>query len=189
MAKVWPVEDEMSNNIENLNTCLKSNNHCVVMLIYHPSCGYCQDFLPTWNEMEKQFVMNEVPLDDNYIISKVHRDMLHKIELDEAYKQNIPGVPHVVMKHPIKNLEEYSGDRTLEDLVKWVTQHQKEKIKIHIKPKTLKQLKKMGFKLKTRTKRKNTKKDKKKKTTSKNKGPLKKNNKLKKKKPSKKSKK
>ena len=169
MARVWPVENEMSNNIQNLNTCINSNNHCVIMLIYHPQCGYCQDFLPTWNEMEKQVVMNEIPLDDNYIISKIHRDMLDKVELQPEYKNNIQGVPHVVMKHPTNNLAEYTGDRTLEDLIKWVTQHQKEKIKIHIKPKTLKKLKDLGFKIKTRKykKKKNQKKNQKKKTVKK----------------------
>lgn len=173
MAKVWPVENEMSNNIQNLNTCINSSNHCVVMLIYHPNCGYCKDFLPTWNEMEKQVAMNEIPLDDNYIISKVHRDMLDKLEIQHEYKNNIQGVPHVVMKHPTNNLNEYTGDRSLEDLIKWVTQHQKEKIKIHIKPKSLKKLKELGFKIKTRKYKKRTQKRTQKKKTQK-KNPVKK---------------
>ena len=168
MAKVWPIEDEMSINMENLNLCLKNNNHCVIMLIYHPDCGYCKDFLPTWNEMEKKVVMNELSLDDNYVISKVHRDMLNSINLEDEYKNNIPGVPHVVMRHPTKNIEEYTGDRSLEDLIKWVTQHQTEKIRLHIKPKSLRKLRDMGFKLKTRRKY-NKKKNKKSKNCKKSK--------------------
>lgn len=83
-----------------------AQNNYKLVLYYTNWCGWSQKFLPTWDELKKQ-VKN---------VDFVDIDC----ENNKDQCQNIPGFPYLVLENVSSNKIQYKGDRTIEDLKKFL---------------------------------------------------------------------
>ena len=74
-------------------------------------CGHCQVFKPTWSELQKSKLNIELI---NYDSEK------HKNKIDE-YK--ISGFPTIMLKKVDGSLKEYNGNRSKNDLIKFINEN------------------------------------------------------------------
>jgi len=80
-----------------------------VVLFYLPTCPPCQRLLPTWNKFEKKNVPG--------VIKKKVDSIKHP---DKAEKNNVTSFPTIILFKNGKKYE-YSGDRTVKSLEKFVS--------------------------------------------------------------------
>jgi len=82
---------------------------------YSPNCGHSVAFMPAWQQLEKRIANNDT-------ISIKAIDATQPENSDLLFYYNIKGYPTIILKTPQKYLE-YSGDRTVEDLHKFIMQN------------------------------------------------------------------
>jgi protein disulfide-isomerase A1 len=97
VAKTW-------NDIVNLG----SKN--VFVKFYAPWCGHCKSLIPIWTELAEKFK-------DKVTIAKYDATAN---SLPDGI--SVPGYPTLILFTDKKNIWPYSGDRTLEDLEKFLTE-------------------------------------------------------------------
>ena len=126
---------------------------------YHPSCHHCNEMAPNWKGLKH----DKKNKDKHVNIIEVHADIIPDIKSDCA--KNIPGYPTIMeVKQNGKAGKEYNGDRSKDDLIKFILQHFKNKTikmkqdggsnhKKHTKKHTKKNLKKKRKKRKKHTKK------------------------------------
>uniref|UniRef100_A0A6C0LT36 Thioredoxin domain-containing protein n=1 Tax=viral metagenome TaxID=1070528 RepID=A0A6C0LT36_9ZZZZ len=85
---------------------------------YDPECGWAKKFIPAWNEIAKK-------LETVSIISVKAVDTTDPQNKDLAFYYGISGSPTVILVTPNRNVE-YSGDRSVGDLLGFVTRAIKE---------------------------------------------------------------
>ena len=79
---------------------------------YSPNCGHSVAFMPAWNALEER-------LRGVKSINTRAVDATKPENSDLAFYYNISGYPTVILATPTKPIE-YTGDRTVEDLHKFV---------------------------------------------------------------------
>lgn len=77
---------------------------------YHPSCGYCQQFNPVWDELSKKY----------------HSSNLRKIDATDSANENltfyynVTAYPTIILVSGNKN-KRYSGNRSIDDIQKFIS--------------------------------------------------------------------
>ena len=80
---------------------------------YHPSCGHCKQFMPTWENFAKNYNGT----------GKIHTIDATKSENENLrFYYNVNKYPTIILSTQNKNVE-YNGNRTIEDLAKFVDSH------------------------------------------------------------------
>ena len=87
---------------------------------YHPNCGHCIAMADAWTQLEN--TSRNIP--ENYNIISVHADAIPKIQ--EKLKFKIEGYPTILtLKKGGYKHKDYKGDRSYEDLLKFLNKHLK----------------------------------------------------------------
>ena len=89
-----------------------------IVLFYMNGCGHCETMKPTWNKVITELKdkhNNEIILG---AIESSNMDMFKK----HGISPSVSGFPTILYFHPnkITNPESYNGDRSYEDLKKWI---------------------------------------------------------------------
>lgn len=89
-----------------------------IVLFYMNGCGHCETMKPTWNKLITELKdkhKNEIILG---AVESSNMDMFKK----HGISPSVSGFPTILYFHPnkITNPESYNGDRSYEDLKKWI---------------------------------------------------------------------
>jgi len=89
-----------------------------VILFYMDGCGHCETMKPAWNKVINELKdkhKNEIILG---AVESSNMDMFKK----HGISPSVSGFPTILYFHPnkITNPESYNGDRSYEDLKKWI---------------------------------------------------------------------
>jgi thiol-disulfide isomerase/thioredoxin len=89
-----------------------------VILFYMDGCGHCETMKPAWNKLINELKdkhKNEIILG---AVESSNMDMFKK----HGISPSVSGFPTILYFHPnkITNPESYNGDRSYEDLKKWI---------------------------------------------------------------------
>ena len=89
-----------------------------VILFYMNGCGHCETMKPSWNKLITELKdkhKNEIILG---AVESSNMDMFKK----HGISPSVSGFPTILYFHPnkITNPESYNGDRSYEDLKKWI---------------------------------------------------------------------
>lgn len=87
-----------------------------IVKFYAPWCGHCKRMAPTWDELATKFVGNT-----NVKIAKVDCTLSENKEL--CSEQEVDGFPTVYIYRNGEKIEEYGGNRSLDDLFEYVSNH------------------------------------------------------------------
>ncbi len=86
-----------------------------VAKFYHPECGHCRNMAPAWDALEGHAALVNVPI----LLLDVHSEAIPHIKSEAA--KNITGFPTIVEVLPGGNRgREYAGDRSTEDLARFI---------------------------------------------------------------------
>ena len=95
-----------------------------VAKFYHPECGHCRDMAPAWDALEGHRALVNEPV----LILDVHSEAIPDIKSDAA--RGIAGFPTIVEVLPGgKRGREYGGDRSTDDLARFILETTKRKRK------------------------------------------------------------
>lgn len=83
---------------------------------YAPWCGHCMRLAPTWEQLAEKFVGSE-----QVKVAKV--DCTLEVNKELCGEQEVNGFPTIFLYRGGEKLGEYNGNRSLEDLHDFVTQH------------------------------------------------------------------
>lgn len=94
----------------------------IIVFFHLNGCGHCENFKQTWEEFNNKKNKQLLSLD-----IEASEDMNEKLnEIDEPIKQTIMdfkssliGYPTIIKVGKDKSIEEFSGNRTTSDLLKW----------------------------------------------------------------------
>ena len=100
-----------------------AKNMKLFVKIYHPSCGHCIDMKSAWDKLAN----DSKNLHHNAGIVEIHADTLQSPE----FKQKYPALTSKAQGYPTLMIlkkggipgQEYSGDRSYEDMLKFCKQH------------------------------------------------------------------
>lgn len=93
------------------NESFDYNPHKELIFFSMPGCGHCENFKPTWDLLVK----NYGNIKDIELIQVISNQ---KPELVEKFK--IQGFPTILFIKDSQKVSEYKGDRSYEDLVKYM---------------------------------------------------------------------
>ena len=86
-----------------------------VAKFYHPECGHCRDMAPAWDALEGHGALVNEPV----VLLDVHSEAIPHIKSDAA--RGIAGFPTIVEVLPGgKRGREYGGDRSTDDLARFI---------------------------------------------------------------------
>lgn len=91
-----------------------NNGDLTAHMVYMPGCGHCDEMKPSWKS-----ACNEYNNPDYKMLTIIHMQSYSDFM---GSKDNPMGFPHVVT-HNNKKINTYSGDRTKEDIIKWLDKH------------------------------------------------------------------
>jgi thioredoxin-like negative regulator of GroEL len=97
--------------IENESPLL--NNDTWFVLYYAEWCGHCKNFTPKWDELANK-------CKDKMNFAKIEQSIFNKKELGYNPSENIDGYPTIYLRKNGKDVEQYSGERSLEALEKYI---------------------------------------------------------------------
>jgi thioredoxin-like negative regulator of GroEL len=97
--------------IENESPLL--NKDTWVVLYYAEWCGHCTTFKPTWDELANK-------CKDKMNFAKIEQSNFNKKELGYNPSENIEGYPTIYLRKNGKDVEQYSGERSLEALEQYI---------------------------------------------------------------------
>ena len=94
------------------NESFDYNPHKELIFFSMPGCGHCKNFKPTWELLVKNY-------GDIKDIELIQVSSNEKPDLVELFE--IEGFPTILYVKDNKKVSEYKGDRSYEDLVKYMT--------------------------------------------------------------------
>jgi len=102
------IDVNSQNNADLLEEKMNETNVCII-LYYSLNCIHCKLMLPEWKKLEKKYKNN-----NNCVVAKVESENMNLLH----NKPFMLGYPTI---HKYKNgtKEEYNGDRSCEDLVRF----------------------------------------------------------------------
>lgn len=115
MVLIYDVHPEKTSEIDVLNNAFRTRKN-VMCVVHRPGCPACEQFIPNWDT----FATNMKKKKEDVVLAKIHVKTLPMVDLPE--KEFIQGVPHIVLHGNHKN-HEYMGNRTPQDLEKWLRAH------------------------------------------------------------------
>jgi thioredoxin-like negative regulator of GroEL len=91
----------------------------IVGKVYANWCGHCQTLKPVWEKL-----CSSVKNDNTQFVSfeESEHDKRTQFEHSNGVKLSVNGYP-TIFKISNRNVDYYSGQRSLEDMLKWVSQH------------------------------------------------------------------
>ena len=92
------------------------NNKPVLVLFFAHGCGYCKRMMPEWNKFK-----NVSPIS----ISEVPAEQMSEYNPLQN-EENIVGYPTIRLYNKGKLVKEYDGDRSKEDIMRFVKKYVKE---------------------------------------------------------------
>lgn len=115
MVLIYDVHPEKTTEIGAINDALHAKKN-VMCVVHRPGCPACEHFIPNWDT----FTTNMKKKKDDLVLAKIHVHTLPMVDLPG--KEFIQGVPHIAF-HGNHKHDEYMGDRTPQDLEKWLREH------------------------------------------------------------------
>lgn len=106
-----PVTVLTSENFENA-----IEQGCTLVKFFAPWCGHCKRMAPTYDELGRKFVGH-----DQVKIAKV--DCTVEVNRSLCSEQNVNGFPTLYLYKNANQIGEYNGDRSLDDMVSFITRH------------------------------------------------------------------
>ena len=91
-----------------------NNGDLTAHMVYMPGCGHCDEMKSSWKSACKQN-NNQ----DYKMLTIIHMQSYSDFM---GSKDSPIGFPHVVTHHD-KKISSYSGDRSTEDISKWLNKH------------------------------------------------------------------
>lgn len=96
------------------NSDTQSSNKAIFYYFCMKTCGHCNDFNSTWEELnDKMKENNKVQLMKVYVNEQE--------ELSKKY--NVKGVPTLILQVPNKKSIEYTGDRTVSGISSFIQEN------------------------------------------------------------------
>ena len=112
-------------NIESLKKVLKAP---VIILIHAHWCGHCRSMMPEWNRFER-----EIPKSCKVKVAKiedsVYSNVKHEVDLGAE------GFPTIKLFNNGRLVKKYDGERTSDDMIKFVKSHEKKIVKPKVEKK------------------------------------------------------
>lgn len=93
------------------NESFDYNPHKELIFFSMPGCGHCENFKPTWDLLVKNYG-NIKDIELIQVISNQKPELVEKFE--------IQGFPTILFIKDSQKVSEYKGDRSYEDLVKYM---------------------------------------------------------------------
>lgn len=90
---------------ENMTRTNATNN---LILYYTNWCGFSQQFLPTWFNLEKYIKENKININ------------IQSIDCDKNKCPNIKGYPTILLHKQDKTIINYDGDRSMQNLISFI---------------------------------------------------------------------
>lgn len=87
-----------------------SHNNIKVYWFHRPGCPHCDNMKNDWYNIDG--------LPDNYHLISIDTSKPENAQLAAQYKVN--GVPHIVLVNEANNVYVYKGDRSTDDMTKWI---------------------------------------------------------------------
>jgi len=114
-----PFNDDNSNDNNNDNNNNNNNNNnndkkYKFGVYYAMWCGHSKSFLNEYEKNLKPALANDPKLKDTVIV------VLNDCVKNEEVCQNIPGFPTLILHKPDGKNIEYSGDRSTQDIIKFI---------------------------------------------------------------------
>ncbi len=98
----------------------KFTNPPTLKYFYMESCGYCNEFNPVWEDLKAEVKTKGI----NIILTKIDiRDTTKGA--DEAALYNVKGAPTIILDDINDKPQEYNGNRTLNDIIKFIEEKTK----------------------------------------------------------------
>lgn len=123
MVKVYRVLPTETNKLNEINSFIQQKKP-VINAVYMPGCGHCDSMMPKWNNASSNLASK---YNGDVIIALIHKDSMSELEMPSDH---IMGYPHI-MGYANNRESEYNGDRSEEDLMKFMIQNGGN----HLKPK------------------------------------------------------
>ena len=103
----------IDDNVDELKSKLSNNN--IVVLIYAPWCGHCNDMKSDWNKVTNHLKDRD---DLDGFISRIQIDDVGK--LNEPELEDIIGVPTIVYMNKGSKVGTYNGERKAKPIEDWI---------------------------------------------------------------------
>ena len=118
MVKLIIIDPKNQNKYKNKFLNHYNNGDLTAHMVYMPGCGHCDDMKPSWKSACQKY---NNP--DYKMITIIHMQSYSDFM---GSKDSPMGFPHVVA-HQNQKITPYSGDRTEEDISKWLDKQSKTK--------------------------------------------------------------
>ena len=115
MVKVYRVLPTETNKLNEINSFIQQKKP-VINAVYMPGCGHCDSMIPKWNKASTNIASK---YNGDVIIALVHKDSMSDLKMPN---EHIMGYPHI-MGYVNNRENEYNGDRSEEDLIKFMIQN------------------------------------------------------------------
>ena len=103
----------IDDNVDELKSKLSNSN--IVVLVYAPWCGHCNDMKSDWNKVTNQLKDRD---DLDGFISRIQIDDVGK--LNEPELEDIIGVPTIVYMNKGSKAGTYNGERKAKPIEDWI---------------------------------------------------------------------
>lgn len=114
MVKLIIINPDNQDNYKNRFLNHYNNGDLTAHMVYMPGCGHCDDMKPSWKSACQKYS------DPNYkMITVIHMQSYSDFM---GSKDSPMGFPHVIA-HRNKKIIPYTGDRSEEDITKWLDKH------------------------------------------------------------------
>lgn len=115
MVKVYRVLPNETNKMDEINSFIQQKKP-IINAVYMPECGHCHAMIPKWNGASSKIAKK---YNGDVIIALIHKDSMSDLNMPSGH---ILGYPHIMSY--INNREnEYNGDRSEEDFIKFMIQN------------------------------------------------------------------
>jgi gamma-glutamyl hydrolase len=118
MVKLIIIDPKNQDKYKNRFLNHYNNGDLTAHMVYMPGCGHCDDMKPSWKSVCQNYNNH-----DYKMISIIHMQSYSDFM---GSKDSPMGFPHVVA-HRDQKIIPYSGDRSEQDINKWLDKHSKTK--------------------------------------------------------------
>lgn len=97
---------------EELKKCMEDKEHTVIILYYAAWCPHCKEMKPEWEKAAKKLAYNKK-------VKPVEVEHSEMAVVPKKYKKDVNSFPTIRKLKGGKLVEEYYGDRTEADLLRF----------------------------------------------------------------------
>ena len=103
-----------NNKHQDLNNLL--NKSQVYAKIVMPGCHFCEELEPKWKKMENVLKRK---YNNNVVLSSIHSDSVNNVNCNTS----VDGYPTIRYFNNGNHVEDFQGERSVNNLVEWVKKH------------------------------------------------------------------